>query len=155
MIQWLYNTTFYTKYLQNLKSNVKRKTILHLILVGIPSIFMLFVNNRGVGERLLNRQNLINLTKVIFRQSLTLAELRNPHGSRAKTNVPKFLLDVTLHLQRNYGHKREEWPSGLVTIVYSKKRENEGSFQNLRATSRRYEKGHFLTTKKLKKAPLI
>ena len=99
-----------------------------MILVGIPFILMLFVNNRGVGERLLNRQNLLSLTKVISRQSLTLAELRTPQGSRAKTNVPKFLLDVTLHLQRNYGHKKEEWPSGLVTKVYSKKRENEGSF---------------------------
>ena len=34
-IQWLYLTNFYKKYLQNLKYNVKRLCILHLILGGI------------------------------------------------------------------------------------------------------------------------
>ena len=98
------------------KTTLKEKTILHLILVGIPSILMLFVNKRG-WFFLLSRQNLLSVTKVICRHSLTFAELRTPQDSRAETKVPKFLLDGTLHLKRNYGDKREVWPSGLVTIV--------------------------------------
>ena len=40
---------FYKKYLQNLKYNVKRACIFHLILVGIPSSLILSVKNRGWG----------------------------------------------------------------------------------------------------------
>ena len=42
-----------------------------LILVGIPSILIIPVKNRWVGERggLLNRQNLLSVTKVICRQT--------------------------------------------------------------------------------------
>ena len=40
---------FFKKYPQNLKYNVKRGCIFHLILVGIPSILILSVKNRGAG----------------------------------------------------------------------------------------------------------
>ena len=56
------------KYLQNLKYNAKRMCIFHLFLVGIPSILILSVKNRGWG--LLNRENLLIVTKVICRQFL-------------------------------------------------------------------------------------
>ena len=46
---WLHLTNFYKKYLQNLKYNVERASIFHLILVGILSILTLSVKNRGVG----------------------------------------------------------------------------------------------------------
>ena len=49
------------KYLQNLKYNA-RACIFHLILVGIVSILILTVKNRGVGG-LLNGQNLLSVTK--------------------------------------------------------------------------------------------
>ena len=38
---------FFKKYPQSLKYN--RGCIFHLIFVGIPSILILFVNNRGMG----------------------------------------------------------------------------------------------------------
>ena len=53
-----YLTNFYKNYLQNLKYSVKRAGIFHLILVGILSILILSVF-------LLNRQNLLSMTKVI------------------------------------------------------------------------------------------
>ena len=42
-IWWLYLRNFYKKYLQNLKQNVKRTCVFHLILVSILSILILFV----------------------------------------------------------------------------------------------------------------
>ena len=48
--------------------------MLHLILVGILYILRLSVKNRGCGEGvgiLLHGQNLLSVTKVICRQSLT------------------------------------------------------------------------------------
>ena len=59
--------------------------IFPLILLGIPSSFVLFVKNKGVKVRsLLNGQNLLNVTKVIWRRSLnkekiaqTLIEIKN------------------------------------------------------------------------------
>ena len=39
----------FTKYIQNLKYNVKRTCIFHLILVSILSILILSVENRGRG----------------------------------------------------------------------------------------------------------
>ena len=73
---------FYKKYLQNLKYNVKRTRIFHLILFGILSILILSVKNSGEGgggggggggeEILLNGQNPLSVTKVICRQSLRL-----------------------------------------------------------------------------------
>ena len=53
-------------YLENLRSNVKRVCIFHLIFVGIPSSLILSVKN-GVGDR----QNLIRMIRVIFQWSLT------------------------------------------------------------------------------------
>ena len=52
------------EYLQNLKYNIKRGCIFHLILVGIPFVLILSVNNRG-GFFWLNGQNLLNVAKVI------------------------------------------------------------------------------------------
>lgn len=43
--------SFVKKYLQNLKYNIKRACIFQLTLGAIPSIFILFVNNR---ERAVN-----------------------------------------------------------------------------------------------------
>ena len=40
--------TIYKKYLQNLTCNVKQTFIFHLILLGIPSSFLLSVKKRGV-----------------------------------------------------------------------------------------------------------
>ena len=69
-IWWLYLTNFHKKYLQNLKcNNVKKVCIFHLILVGILSILPLSIKNRGGS---LNGQNLLSVTKVICRQSLTI-----------------------------------------------------------------------------------
>ena len=45
----MYLKIFYKKYLQNLKDSVKRACIFHLILVGILSILIVFVKNRGGG----------------------------------------------------------------------------------------------------------
>ena len=52
------------EYLQNLKYNIKRGCIFHWILVGIPFVLILSVNNRG-GFFWLNGQNLLNVAKVI------------------------------------------------------------------------------------------
>ena len=63
-----YLTNFYKKYLQNLKYNVKRGCIFHLMLVCFPSILILSVKNRGGGGLkgfFLNGQNLLSVTKVI------------------------------------------------------------------------------------------
>ena len=49
----LYLTNFYKMYVQNLKYNIKGAFMFHLILVGIPSILILSVKNRGVGGFLL------------------------------------------------------------------------------------------------------
>ena len=69
MKRW-YNLSAYC-YLQNLlKYNVKMACIFHLILLGIFSILILPVKNKEVGACLLNGQNLLNVTKVICRQSL-------------------------------------------------------------------------------------
>ena len=67
LVAALHLTNFYKKYssyLQNFKYNVKKVCIFELILVGIPSIFILPVKNRGVGGGLLNKQNLLSVTKV-------------------------------------------------------------------------------------------
>ena len=55
-------TIFYKSYLQNLKYNVKSGCIFHLILVGILSISLLSIKNKGGGGEggrvvLLNGQN--------------------------------------------------------------------------------------------------
>ena len=42
-------TNFHKEYPQNLKFNVKRPHIFHLILDGILAIWTLFVKNRTVG----------------------------------------------------------------------------------------------------------
>ena len=61
-------TKFYKKYYQNLKYNVKTSCIFHLVLVGILSILILSVKNRGSGweEGLPNGQNLLSVTKVHY-----------------------------------------------------------------------------------------
>ena len=43
-----YLTILCKNYLQNLKHNVNRGCIFHLILVGIPSTLILSIKNRGV-----------------------------------------------------------------------------------------------------------
>ena len=48
------------KYLQNLKYNVKKVCIFHLILVGILSILIVSIKEQGVEGGLLNRQNLLS-----------------------------------------------------------------------------------------------
>ena len=52
------------EYLQNLKYNIKRGCIFLSILIGIPFVLILSVNNRG-WVFWLNGQNLLNVTKVI------------------------------------------------------------------------------------------
>ena len=69
MQRW-YNLSAYC-YLQNsLKCNVKMACIFHLSLLCISSILILPVKNKEVGACLLNGKNLLNVTKVICRQSL-------------------------------------------------------------------------------------
>ena len=63
----LYLTSFY-KNVQNLKYNIKGACMFHLILVGILSILILSVKNRGWGgggRVFVNGQNLLSVTKVI------------------------------------------------------------------------------------------
>ena len=70
----MYFTNFYKKYPQNLKYNVKEVCIFHLILVGILSILILSVTLKGTGGGvgcLINEKNLLSVTKVICRQSLS------------------------------------------------------------------------------------
>ena len=58
-------------YLQNLKYSTEEACIFHLILVGILSILILSIKNRGIGFFfLLKGQNLLSVTKVICLQSL-------------------------------------------------------------------------------------
>ena len=61
-----------SRYLQNLKYNVKRVYIFHFVLVGIPPALLLSVRNReGEGVLgLLNRQDPLSMTKVICGWSL-------------------------------------------------------------------------------------
>ena len=63
---------YFKRYLENLKYNVKRACMFHLILFGILSILIFSVKNRGVGDArrgrgggLLNGQNPLSMTKVI------------------------------------------------------------------------------------------
>ena len=46
----------YKKYLQNIKYNVKRVCIFHLILFGTPSSSILSVKNRGQGGYLMDNK---------------------------------------------------------------------------------------------------
>ena len=46
-------------YLQNFKYSMKKVFIFQLILVGIPSILILPVNNGGMGGGVINGQNLL------------------------------------------------------------------------------------------------
>ena len=47
LVAALHLTNFFKKYLQNFKYNVKKVCIFQLILVGIPSILILSIKNRG------------------------------------------------------------------------------------------------------------
>ena len=71
------------KYLQNLKYNIKRGCIFHLILVGIPFVLILSIKNRGAGRVfiMLNGQNPLSITKIICRQFLisTMADKSMKH----------------------------------------------------------------------------
>ena len=59
---WLYLTNLYKTYFQNLKYNMKRACIFHLILVGILSILISSVKNRrAVGGFLLNWKNPLSM----------------------------------------------------------------------------------------------
>ena len=51
----LYLTNFYEKYLQNLKHNVTRACIFHLILVGVLSISIFYIKNRGDDDYVYNQ----------------------------------------------------------------------------------------------------
>ena len=73
---WQHLINFYKKYLQNLKYNVKRAHILNLILVGIPSILILSVKQEQGG--LLNGQNLLSMTKVIYLLIVVLNKFTQP-----------------------------------------------------------------------------
>ena len=53
-------------------------------------------------------------------------------------------------LSKETGHKREEWPSGLVTIVCGKKRGESGVILETEGSIWKIKKGHFFTIKKLK-----
>ena len=64
--------------------NVKKACIFHLVLVGIPSVLILSVKNKGSGG-LLNEQNLLSMTKVICQQSLIQ---QNPKYSKGSISFP-------------------------------------------------------------------
>ena len=49
LVAALHLTNFFKKYLQNFKYNVKKVCLFQLILVGIPSILILSIKNRGWG----------------------------------------------------------------------------------------------------------
>ena len=55
-----------------ISNKIKRVCIFHLILVGIPSILILPIKNRGEGWSLLNRQISLSVAKVICQHSLNL-----------------------------------------------------------------------------------
>ena len=64
----LYLTSLYKMYVQNLKYNIKGACMFHLILVGILSILILSVKNRGwggAGRVFVDGQNLLSVTKII------------------------------------------------------------------------------------------
>ena len=72
-IRWLCLTNFYKiKVPSKLEVQCKKGMYFYLILVGIPSILILSIKNRGrgVGFILLNRQNTLSVTKVICGWSL-------------------------------------------------------------------------------------
>ena len=59
-----------TKYKTLVLQYIQKTCIFHLILLGIPSSFLLPVKNMGMGGGgLLNRQNLLSVTKVICPRS--------------------------------------------------------------------------------------
>ena len=66
MLQIIRRSTFKTS------SKIKRVCIFQLILVGIPSILILSVKNRGGGRSLLNRLISLSMTKVVCQHSLNL-----------------------------------------------------------------------------------
>ena len=55
-----------------ISNKIKRVCIFHLILVGIPSILIFPVKNRGGGRSVLNRQISLSVTKVTCQHSLNL-----------------------------------------------------------------------------------
>ena len=56
----IYLTILCKKYLQNLKYNVNREYIFHLILGGIPSTLILPIKNRGLGGFLTDKMTVPN-----------------------------------------------------------------------------------------------
>ena len=64
--------------------NVKRACIFHLLLVGIPSVLILSVKNKGSGG-LINGQNLLSMAKFICQQSLIQ---QNPKHSKGRISSP-------------------------------------------------------------------
>ena len=63
----LYLTSFYKMYVQKLKYNIKEACMFFLILVGILSILILSIKNRGGwgGRVFVNGQVLLSVAKVI------------------------------------------------------------------------------------------
>ena len=94
----LYLTSFYKMYVQNLKYNIKEACMFHLILVGILSILILSVKNRGGwgGRVFVNGQNLLNVTKLFVDSPLaetifhTFLELHST-SSKKRFSVQFFL----------------------------------------------------------------
>ena len=68
-----YLTNIYKSYLKNLKYNIKIGCIFHSVLLDIPFILIFSIKSRvGEGRGVsLNGQNLLSVSKVICRHSLT------------------------------------------------------------------------------------
>ena len=109
-------------YLQNLKYNIKRGCIFHSILVGVPFVLILSVQNRE-GGRLLNRQNPLSVTKVICWQSLNQRCYEIKFENFVKDKIA-FLLSATLlfFLEQKYILFSEIYlfmiPKSLITLAF-------------------------------------
>ena len=88
-IQWLYLTNFYKKYLQNLKYNVKRLCILHLILVVILYCPLRTGGRGGIV--------CLSMIKVICWQSLKLQ-----HGLNTYSYTTYYSHNFTYSLSTSY-----------------------------------------------------
>ena len=125
-----YLTNFYKKYLQNLKYNVKRICIFHLILFDILSILIsiLSVKNRDGLGGVLNRQNPLSVTKVICRQSL-----KNEFGQFAK-HVQKF--PKNHHTLGQYYKIKRKYKHTIKTIKQNQQIENIRILENQSSDSK-------------------
>ena len=93
------------------KLQCKKDVYFYLILVGIPSILILSVINRWVGFFLLNRQNLLNVTKGICQWSLIYISFyfSRYHFSQF-LELHSILGYLKKNLGTNFGYIQIHWP---------------------------------------------